>query len=48
VRVESLLDGTHQLQRHRLLALGQFVALQRADAVFDGNRTAQCAHRVID
>ena len=48
VRVERLLDRAHQLQRHRRLALRQFVALERADAVLGRDRAAVRHHGVVD
>src|ERR1700680_2118807 len=43
-RVEHRLDGAHQLDRDLVFHAGQFVALEHADAVLGGNRSAHPQH----
>src|SRR5438132_14081401 len=45
-RVEHRLDGTHQLDRDLVFHLRQFIALEHADAVLGGNRSAHPQHDV--
>ena len=41
------LDAAHQLDRDRVLDLGQFVALELADAVLGGDRAAHSQHDLV-
>src|ERR1700731_1029304 len=45
-RVEHRLEGAHQLDRNLVLHAGQFVALEHADALPGGNRSAHPQHDV--
>ena len=43
-RIEHRLDAAHQLDRDLVFHVGQFVALEHADAVLGGNRSAHPQH----
>jgi hypothetical protein len=43
-RIEHRLDAAHQLDRDLVLDVGQFVALEHADAVLGGDRSAHPQH----
>src|SRR6202035_5214020 len=46
MRIEHGLDGAHQFDRDLVLDLGQFVALEHADAVLGRDRSAHPQHDV--
>src|SRR5206468_6329614 len=45
-RVEHCLDGAHQFDRHLVFYLGKLVALENADAVLGGDRSAHAQHDI--